>query len=338
MRARCAELATGTASAINCWSACETMTPSLRSSDFKLSRTQKMADLDHWNFADQFTGAEASCLILGLDPAKPKAETREIREMLGQLKEAYISAINHYFDWFDKDGQVDSQTNPSEDDYLKLLPSAETLYAKLIVKPSCRQQIKEGVEPHSEPEQPCVIDPKALQSSAMQLPRKPQQIQDASNGLLYGPNIQDMPVEVWLANGNAAFESQTFSSTEMHRWLKAVGIRSIYCFGPSVRIKSSQDRNPGRSEWPPFQTRYLQALKMAAWKWQADYDRSIASAPLNVDIVSYLRTTCALAVGCTISESLAKDMATILRADGLTKGARPSSKLTRSTRSYRNRP
>jgi hypothetical protein len=171
----------------------------------------------------------------------------------------------------------------------------------------------------------------------MQLPRKPQQIQDASNGLLYGPNMQDMPVEVWLANGNADFESQTFSSTEMHRWLQAVGIRPIYWFGPSVRVKSSQDRNPSPSEWPPFQTRYLRALKMAAWKWQADYDRSIASAPLNVDIVTYLRTTCAMAVGCKISESLAKDMATILRADGLTKGPRPISKLTKSKRTYKRK-
>jgi hypothetical protein len=246
-------------------------------------------------------------------------------------------AINYYVDRSAKDGHVDSQTNPSEDVYLKLLPSAKELYAKLIAKQSGEQQIKAAVEPHSEPEQPCAIDPNALQSSAMQLPRKPQRIQDASNGLLFGPNVQDMPIEVWLANGNAAFESQTFSSTELHRWLQAVGIEPKYSFGPSVRVKSSQDRNPGPSEWPPFQTRYLRALKMAAWKWQADYDRSIASAPLNVDIVTYLRTTCALAVGCKISESLAKDMATILRADGLTKGARPSSKLTRSIRSYRDR-
>lgn len=83
-------------------------------------------------------------------------------------------------------------------------------------------------------------------------------------------------------------------------------------------IEASAAPGAAGARWPKHETAKLTALRLAAVKFWANYDRSNPdTAPKNAEVSAWLVET------HKVSSQLADAMASILRADGLKTGPRP---------------
>lgn len=48
--------------------------------------------LNHWDYADSFTGSEAACLVLGIDPRDDRQPKHVAEPLLGRMERAYVRA------------------------------------------------------------------------------------------------------------------------------------------------------------------------------------------------------------------------------------------------------
>ena len=126
----------------------------------------------------------------------------------------------------------------------------------------------------------------------------------------------------WIGHGTSqdgefsAFEKQTFSRTEISRWLSAIGLKSVYPFDLSQ--PQAIETPSGRWPWGNHHTELLGHLDAAAREFWGKYDPANvkATAPKNETVINWLVTE------RNVSETVATSMATMLRPDGLKTGPR----------------
>lgn len=298
-----------------------------------------MTNLDQWNFENQFSGAQAACLIVGVDPDNPNAETYKSDHLLVRLKAAYSLAIKS--DAVEGVGQMlfyPRAIYEFKDEWDLVLPiseQAEPLPPALPKEVASKKIIglthASGAENNDLQEEdgiwldlswpPMSPDPAALQSTAILEIRSEVFPEDLSMDFSYGPPLEGPTPEEWLASKDSSFEKQTFSRQELHRWLEVVGFESAYCFGSStIAQTSSTEKSSAKMTnlpWPAHDTKNLSALRAAAFIWENEYKKGDdTTAPTNEEISQFLQAKHGIA------PTLADSMATILRADDLKTGPR----------------
>lgn len=296
----------------------------------------EMTSLDHWNIEDLFTGAEAACLIVGVDPEKPNAETYKSDRLLIRLKVAYSLAIKS--DAVEGVGPMlfypksvyefkEELVLPFSEEAKPLPPALQKEVAskKIIgmthASGAANNDLQEEDGIWLDLSWPLMLpDPAALQSTAILEIRSEVFPEDLSMDFSYGPPEGPTPEE-WLASKDSSFEEQTFSRQELHRWLQVVGFESVYCFGSStIAQTSSTEKSAAKMTnlpWPSHDTKNLSALRAAAFIWEKKYKKGDdTTAPTNEEISKFLQAEHGIA------PTLADSMATILRADDLKTGPR----------------
>jgi hypothetical protein len=309
--------------------------------DPTMAEGDEMTSLDHWNFKDLFTGAEAACLIVGVDPRKPNAETYKSDHLLIRLKAAYSLAIKS--DAIEGVGPMLFYPRAiyefKEELVLPLSEQAEPLPPALQKEVASKQIIGVthaiGAANNNLQEEdgiwldlswpPMSPDPAALQSTAILEIRSEVFPEDLSMDFSYGPPLEGPTPEEWLASKDSSFEEQTFSRQELHRWLQVVGFESAYCFGSSSMAQTSSIEKSSAKmtnlPWPAHDTKNLSALRAAAFIWEKEYKKGDdTTAPTNEKISRFLQAE------HRIAPTLADSMATILRADELKTGPRTGPK------------
>ncbi|NML85783.1 hypothetical protein [Polaromonas sp.] len=65
---------------------------------FQVRDRERMADLSHWDFAENFSGYDAAALILGLEPSESEDEQWRVRIVTDRMSVHYKNAINRLFE------------------------------------------------------------------------------------------------------------------------------------------------------------------------------------------------------------------------------------------------
>jgi hypothetical protein len=128
---------------------------------------------------------------------------------------------------------------------------------------------------------------------------------------LYG---SESPLSNWLVDKRRyAFDMQQFSRPIIARWLKAIGMKSVYPFGQDQR-----DVVLDRWPWGKHHTELLGHLDAAARRyWGGGYDPSdTGTASTNATVSEWLQTE------RKVSRTMADSIASMLRPDGLPTGPR----------------
>ena len=131
---------------------------------------------------------------------------------------------------------------------------------------------------------------------------------------LYGA---DAPLHEWLSEPKKRkFEDQVFDRHSIVRWVKAIGMKSVYQF--HLKQPDAAQNTPGRWPWGNHHTELLGHLEAAAREFWVNYnaDSAKATAPKNDTVVKWLKTE------HKVSDAMAKAIATMLRPDGLPTGPR----------------
>ena len=126
----------------------------------------------------------------------------------------------------------------------------------------------------------------------------------------------------WIGHGTSqdgefsAFEKQTFSRTEIARWLSVIGLKTVYQF--DLRQTEPTQASSGRWPWGNHHTELLGHLEAAAREFWVNYnpDNAKGTAPKNDEVIRWLVTN------HKVSDAMAKAIATMLRPDGLPTGPR----------------
>lgn len=245
-------------------------------------RERQMTDLSQWDFAEEFTGVEAAALIIGCDPSSTAlASTELVRVRVRRDYEAlngwYAGEVAKIFRFSAPQGPVKAQQD-------------------------LQRRMFEILEDERK-KQP--ID--RLESVRMQEMRA------------YGESETARMIDVFRGFSDrqaSAYVLQRFSRQELSRWLKVIGMKSVYQFDLN-RPETAQA--PSRHwPWGEHHTELLGHLEAAAQGFWANYYPRNAKekAPKNETIIYWLTTE------RKVSEAMAKAIATILRADGLRTGPR----------------
>jgi hypothetical protein len=109
---------------------------------------------------------------------------------------------------------------------------------------------------------------------------------------------------------------QTFSRTELARWLTATGLKSEYQFERGAADATPSEPLQGLWPWGKYHTTRLGHLEAAARRFWVNFDPSDnTTAPRNEEVIAWLLER-------AVSENIAKAIATILRPDNLPTGPR----------------
>ena len=122
----------------------------------------------------------------------------------------------------------------------------------------------------------------------------------------------------WLGGEYGRFKKQTFSRVELARWLKAIGLQSVYQFDIGGAGDTELEPTQPQSRWPwgDYHTENLGHIESAIKKFWVNFDPSDnTTAPTNETVIAWLKER-------GLSENLAKSIASIIRADGLPTGKR----------------
>lgn len=130
--------------------------------------------------------------------------------------------------------------------------------------------------------------------------------------------MAEIEFDGWLASNDSRFVHQTFSRTELARWLKATGLKSVYQFDIGGAGDTELEPTQPQSRWPwgDYHTENLGHIESAIKKFWVNFDPSDnTTAPTNETVIAWLKER-------GLSENLAKSIASIIRADGLPTGKR----------------
>ena len=220
-----------------------------------------MADLSHWDFAENFSGYDASALVLGLEPTESRNEQQRIQVVKARMERDY-------------------------DQHLNLL-----LYEQVEIE-----------KPDGDFDPKKYVGLVSVESTEL-----------SSLSLLRGA---DTPLNEWIFDSEKTrFEKQFFERYSIVRWIKSIGMKSVYRFdlSPCDVIQNI----PSRWPWGYHNTKLLGHLEDAAREFWLKYDpqNQKLTAPKRDEVINWLKAR-------NVSNQMATAIATILRPDDLPNGPR----------------
>lgn len=190
-----------------------------------------MTDLSHWDVCDAFTGMEAACLFVGVDPNN-EPEHFASKPILRRMRTDYERALHAFLDEL----HLSDMKGGYPKKHLRFfLISADTSFFDHML-----EEAREAMY--------CSED---LYSWRMTAFLGEEDKFWASADLKGTPSEREKMLfelakdsfERWLRRGNDTdFEHQLFHRTELVRWIKVHGYSSQYNF----RVKSKDDESPAR--------------------------------------------------------------------------------------------
>ncbi|MRW83024.1 hypothetical protein GJ698_02830 [Pseudoduganella sp. FT26W] len=242
-----------------------------------------MQHVNHWDYAERFTGREAAFLIAGFDPSSNLLEdSYRVQPIIRRMKEAYYSACSDFR--FDVDGAAESDG---------LMFSRNTKAEGNLLSIEIATLVRDFE--NSEFAKKDIFLAKDLSAKY-----------EAAFSLAFDPLI------AWNGSDAHEFDDQYFSRSELQRWITANGLASSYLFGKTHPASVVGETFP----WGQHNTVLLSRLAEAAMQFWSLYDPDEPStAPTNDQVRMWL-------VERGVTERIADAMATILRADGLRSGRR----------------
>jgi hypothetical protein len=159
-----------------------------------------MTDLTHWDFAVDFTGAEAAALILGIEPTEFNSINESpTRPVIQRMERDYECARDQYVTWFRRASEELGE-QVTQVSYFDDVDVSQLLQPESLASDQMQTYTTQCKYMHSE------CDP-------------------------------FLDFYRWLDNDReASFYQQRFTRPELSRWLLAIGMNSVYQFSSETPI------------------------------------------------------------------------------------------------------
>lgn len=130
----------------------------------------------------------------------------------------------------------------------------------------------------------------------------------------------DIEPETWPKRKEITdFEQQKFTREALNQWLGKHRLKTRYKFIREDDFSITTSEKSGHWPWGNYNTKLLEHLEAAAKEFWADYKNDHMAAPMNKVVVHWLIEN------RKVSEVMAKAIASILRADGISPGPKKKS-------------
>lgn len=243
-----------------------------------------LLDLSKWDFAAEFMLYEAAALIAGIEPAEIVSSTKPAKDN---------SRIYEFHD------------------HPQLRPVADRMRLDFLAACDLYSAFRQGRWGHEgRPPRPESV----LRSREMEIVPVRTDIED----LPLDQATQDI-LDDWYASDECVmYETAKFTRLELSRWLRAIDMKSKYDFD-KARATHNDGGSGDSKRWPwgSHHTELLGHLEAAAQRFWTSYDpNNRFTANTNTTVSEWLQEE------RKVSASMAKAIASILRADGLPTGPR----------------
>lgn len=213
-----------------------------------------MQQVNHWDYAERFTGREAAFLIAGFNPSSNSPdEVYRVQPIIKRMKESYYSGCSNFrFDIkyvADKDGLMFSRNTKSDSCLLSV--EIESLIRNFEASAFAKNQLY------------LLSDISGADDTAFALAMD--------------------PLLNWDDSDAHEFDDQQFSRDQLHRWIEKNELASSYAFAKADRGVG------GVFPWGDHNTVLLSRLGEAAMQFWSLYDPDDAStAPTNDQVKTWL--------------------------------------------------